>query len=194
MTVDVKALRDLLANGSPRPWIDGGGHTRFSDVHFGAGPSVITAKQAAADEVLLVAAVNALPELLGELERYRAAEAAPFDRRCADALADEVATLVRRGLLDSRSPAADALLDYRDPPSTPRADRMAQLEMEIERLRSWMTRMRALEAVAIAARAVTACEEHESNCCDGWCSQCAIAAVNAKDLDVALAELDKVAP
>lgn len=46
----------------------------------------------------------------------------------AEALADEVAVLVRRKVIDSRSPAADALLDFRDPPSTPRADRMAGLE------------------------------------------------------------------
>lgn len=38
----------------------------------------------------------------------------PFDVRCADALADEVEKLVKSKELDSRSPAADALLDYRD--------------------------------------------------------------------------------
>lgn len=54
--------------------------------------------------------------------------ASPFDQLCADRLADEVAVLVRRGVIDSRSPAADALLDYRNPPSTPRADRLAELE------------------------------------------------------------------
>jgi len=50
-----------------------------------------------------------------------------LDKRCADALADEVAVLVKRGVIDSRSPAADALLDYRNPPSSPRADRLAAL-------------------------------------------------------------------
>ncbi len=59
----------------------------------------------------------------------------PLDKVCADALADEVAVLVRRKVIDSRSPAADALLDYREPPSTPRADRMAQLEQELDRAR-----------------------------------------------------------
>jgi len=39
----------------------------------------------------------------------------PFDKRAADALANEVAKLIERGVIDSRSPAADALLDYRDP-------------------------------------------------------------------------------
>ncbi len=59
----------------------------------------------------------------------------PLDKVCADALADEVAVLVRRKVIDSRSPAADALRDYREPPSTPRADRMAQLEQELDRAR-----------------------------------------------------------
>lgn len=54
----------------------------------------------------------------------------PMLKRAADALADEVAALVRRRVIDSRSPAADALLDYRDPPTTPRADRLAVLEAE----------------------------------------------------------------
>lgn len=53
-----------------------------------------------------------------------------FDKRCADALADEVAVLVRRQVIDARSPAADALLDYRNPPSTERADRLATLQSE----------------------------------------------------------------
>lgn len=51
----------------------------------------------------------------------------PLAWRAAEALADEVAALVRRGALDARSPAADALLDFRDPPSSPRADRLASL-------------------------------------------------------------------
>ncbi len=55
----------------------------------------------------------------------------PFDVRCADALADEVSVLVMRQVLDARSPAADALIDYRNPPSTPRADRLAELEAEM---------------------------------------------------------------
>lgn len=37
----------------------------------------------------------------------------PFTRRCADALAAEVDKLVRSKVLDSRSPAADAFLDYK---------------------------------------------------------------------------------
>lgn len=63
-----------------------------------------------------------------------APQASPFDKRCADALADEVAVLVRRKVIDSRSPAADALLDYRSLPSSPRADRLAVLELAVRRL------------------------------------------------------------
>jgi hypothetical protein len=48
--------------------------------------------------------------------------------RAAERLADEVAALVQRGAISSRSPAADALLDFRNPPSSPRADRIAELE------------------------------------------------------------------
>lgn len=68
-----------------------------------------------------------------ELERQR--DEALSRVRCADAIADEVAVLVRRKVIDSRSPAADALLDYREPPSTERADRLAQLEAQLEETR-----------------------------------------------------------
>ena len=69
-----------------------------------------------------------------EVERLRAI-AGTFDKRCADRLAEEVAVLVLRKVIDSRSPAADALLDYRDPPSTEHADRLAKADAECERLR-----------------------------------------------------------
>lgn len=58
-----------------------------------------------------------------------------FDQLAADRLADEVAVLVRRKVIDARSPAGDALLDYRDPPPSPRADRLATLEAEFVALR-----------------------------------------------------------
>lgn len=54
--------------------------------------------------------------------------------RDAARLADEVQVLIRRRVIDARSPAADALLDFRNPPSTPRADRLVELELEVERL------------------------------------------------------------
>jgi hypothetical protein len=38
---------------------------------------------------------------------------APFDERSADRIATEVARLIERQIIDSRSPAADALLDYK---------------------------------------------------------------------------------
>jgi len=66
-----------------------------------------------------------------------------FDRLGADRLADEVAVLVHRKWLDARSPAADALLDYRDPPSTPRADRMAKLEGQVLQLEAKIARLEA---------------------------------------------------
>lgn len=50
-----------------------------------------------------------------------------MDKRCADKLADEVAVLVKTHVIDSRSPAGDALLDYRNPPSSERADRLATI-------------------------------------------------------------------
>lgn len=65
-----------------------------------------------------------------------------FDRLGADRLADEVASLVARGLLDSRSSAADALLDYREPPRTERSDRLANLEAERDRLAEEVERLR----------------------------------------------------
>lgn len=58
-----------------------------------------------------------------------------WDQIGADRLAEEVAVLVRRNVIDSRSPAADALLDYLDPRPimSPRADRLAELEEQVER-------------------------------------------------------------
>jgi hypothetical protein len=53
--------------------------------------------------------------------------------RAADALADEVQVLIRRNVIDVRSPAGDALLDYRDPPNTERGDRLAAAEEAKER-------------------------------------------------------------
>lgn len=55
-----------------------------------------------------------------------AESARPFDKIGADRLADEVAALITRGVLDQRSPVADALLDYRSPPRTPRSDALAE--------------------------------------------------------------------
>lgn len=79
----------------------------------------------------------------------------PLARRAADALADEVAVLVRRKVVDSRSPAADALLDYRDPPSTERADRIAAAE-------SALAAAREMDA---AENQLTECDEMNGEVC-----------------------------
>jgi hypothetical protein len=63
----------------------------------------------------------------------------PFDVRCADAMADAVDVLVRTKVIDARSPAADALIDYRNPPTTPRSDRILDLESTITELRDLLT-------------------------------------------------------
>lgn len=55
--------------------------------------------------------------------------------RDADRLADEVAVLIRRRMIDARSPVGDALQDFRSPPSTERADRLAMLESELSAFR-----------------------------------------------------------
>ncbi len=68
-----------------------------------------------------------------ELARVRAMlPREPFDVRCADALADAVDVLVQRKVIDSRSPAADALLDYRNPPSTPRSTQLATAQADLQ--------------------------------------------------------------
>lgn len=69
--------------------------------------------------------------------------ASPFDKIAADRLADEVAALVTNRHLDSRSAAADALLNYREPPRTERSDRIATLEAERARLRERVEGLRA---------------------------------------------------
>ena len=58
----------------------------------------------------------------------------PWDKRAADRLADEVAALVVRGKLATRTPVTDALEDYRNSPRSERSDRLADLEEEVERL------------------------------------------------------------
>lgn len=59
-------------------------------------------------------------------EIYRLTAQTPvWDKRGAERLADEVAALIWRRMINSDSPAADALLDYREPPSSSRSDRLA---------------------------------------------------------------------
>lgn len=53
--------------------------------------------------------------------------------RAADRLADAVELMIERGLIDARSPAADALLDYNSADNQPHRDvfRLAPREHEI---------------------------------------------------------------
>ncbi len=81
-----------------------------------------------------------IAQLTAEVERLR--QEMPLDRRCAEALADEEAVLVLRGVIDSRSPAADALLDYRNPPSSPRADSLATERAAHERTKADLERVK----------------------------------------------------
>lgn len=86
-----------------------------------------------ATRAAMTAEVGTLRARVAELERDRdglreRVPRFPFDVRCADALADEVDFLVRSKLVDSRSPVADALIDYRNPPTSPRSDRMFEGE------------------------------------------------------------------
>jgi len=73
-------------------------------------------------------------EAADEIERLKSGGSRPFDKRAADRLADEVAVLIRRHVIDARSPAGDALLDFRDPPQSERSDRLWLLEAERDAL------------------------------------------------------------
>ncbi len=81
------------------------------------------------DSELIATFRTAAPELAREV--LRRIHLRTMNDRCAAALADEVAVLVRRGVIDARSPAADALLDLRSPPTTPRSERLATLEAQL---------------------------------------------------------------
>jgi hypothetical protein len=89
------------------------------------------------------AQVATLQAKVEELETALASAPRPFAIRAADALADEVAALVKRGVLHTRTPVTDALEDYRDPPSTPRADRLASLEHERDSFHAEVERLKA---------------------------------------------------
>jgi hypothetical protein len=88
----------------------------------------------------LIARIAAALQEAAESPASNAGHAGARDKSAADKLADEVAVLVRRGIIDSRSAAADALLDYREPPSSPRADRLverdATFDANVERLKA----------------------------------------------------------
>lgn len=78
-----------------------------------------------------------IAELETALQSARAAlPESPFDKIGADRLADEVAVLIQRRIIDARSPTADALLDYRETMRTERSDRLATLDAELETARA----------------------------------------------------------
>jgi hypothetical protein len=85
--------------------------------------------------------------LRAEVERLRQI-ASTFDKRCGDRLADEVDVLVCRKVIDSRSPAADALLDYRNPPTSERSERLTVIEAERDALRARLARVEPIVAAA----------------------------------------------
>lgn len=91
-----------------------------------------------ANAAFIAASRTLVPKLLDEVERLQACLKGyrPFAMRAADVLADEADVLVHRKVVDTRSPLADALLDYRNSPSTERSTRLAVLETEVERLRA----------------------------------------------------------
>ena len=78
-------------------------------------------------------------------------------RRGAERLADEVAALVKAGKLGSRSPAADALLDFRDPPDVSRDTdraRVAQLTEALTKIATmpgYRANFRPMKDIAAAA-------------------------------------------
>lgn len=63
-----------------------------------------------------------------------------FSQRAAHALADEVDVLIAWHVIDSRSPAADALVDFRSPPRSERSARIADLQREVADLRRQLER------------------------------------------------------
>lgn len=60
-------------------------------------------------------------------------------RRDGGRLGDEVQALIQRKVIDVRSPAGDALLDFRDPPRTERGDRLATVDAEVAELRRMLS-------------------------------------------------------
>ncbi len=78
--------------------------------------------------------VTSAPTRKAAIDIWNTRRMRTFKDRAADALADEVAVLVQRKVIDSRSPAADALLDFRNPPMSEHSSRMVTLEVVVEQL------------------------------------------------------------
>ncbi len=97
------------------------------------------AQKAKARELLLKFGLsgiaNALADDIAQALADEAEQAVASKKTAAEALADEVDALVRRRVIDSRSPAADALLDYRNPPMSPRSDRLVAMDEAVAKER-----------------------------------------------------------
>lgn len=85
-----------------------------------------------------------------------------FDQIGADHLADEVCVLIDRKIIDSRSPAADALLDYRDPPRSPRSDRIVVIEKSAAGLQAEVLRLTETARTA-AENWMAACQQRDES-------------------------------
>lgn len=143
-------------------------HYCYPDTHKPCSSCYETVAAAEAVAALVAIIHCVIPIAAGAqhmLARAEAAEAwvaqfGPFKKRAADTLADEVAVLIRHKVISMRSPVADALLDYRNPPATERADRMAALEAANATLTTMREAIRRLiaDAVYFAPSTVTVAE------------------------------------
>lgn len=167
--LDTAALREEHGRWPPPPWepdLDGAGTVaeRWTGMWTISGPG----RAAEAGETVdvgvhdysaalarYIASLHAaVPVLIDQVDALRRDVASlskrplrTFAQIGADRLADEVDVLVRRKVIDSRDPAADALVDYRDGhPTSARSDRMVDLEREVAELTAARDRHRALVA------------------------------------------------
>jgi hypothetical protein len=125
MTIDIKQLRALLAAATPGPWSEGV-HGNANVVHFDGDDIRAVAEADASNAALICAAVNALPELLDEVEWLRVAlESDKFDELLEryDMLnvgyREEVARVAR---LHERLRFISRACDDPNTPSDPRAE------------------------------------------------------------------------
>lgn len=142
---DLEELKRLAQAATPGPWM-AFSRTRF---HAAAQP----------------AAVLALIERVERAEKERDLAKIRLERD-GGRLADEVAVLVRKRVVDQRSPVADALLDFCEPPASERADRLVALERDNVALRARLQALlddpRMCGDAATAARAALEAKEKRS--------------------------------
>ncbi len=89
-----------------------------------------------ADQPMFISLRNDWVTALALATRLRAAEQERDVARVrldvdAVRLADEVQVLIQRNVIGSRCPAADALLDFREPPRSERGDRLVAAEAQL---------------------------------------------------------------